>query len=266
MKSRTQPTPKTKQAKKKSKGPILINILNNQLFKAAENADVEKVAVLLGKGADANAKNDVGIPILSEAVFSLNEGNEKVVEILIASGARVDTKTRDGRTALSIAAWGGDEKAVSILIKAGAKVNTKDRSRYTPLMWAIFTGSSHVIPILIEAGANLYATDKYCDTALEKASHEKQSTAAFLIARAMGSEELEKSPSTDFHWWLVPLIHSMENKKLKGLKTQPEWQEKVAEELILKGDLPEKDRQDILEAIYHGLSPATFTKILKQEI
>lgn len=76
------------------------------LMDAATWYPVETVSFLLGHGADANAMNRDGMTALLSAVSFRSTGEEdtlKVVQALVAGGARVDTKDPTGKTAFDLA-------------------------------------------------------------------------------------------------------------------------------------------------------------------
>ncbi len=83
----------------------------------------------------------------------LNAGavNADCVRALIAGGADLEAKDRDGMTALIESAVLGNADCVRALIAAGADVNAKDRHGKTALMSA---KSADVADLLRSAGAN----------------------------------------------------------------------------------------------------------------
>src|SRR5205814_8439357 len=89
------------------------------LWKAVRSGDVKAVAAALDKGADVNAKNEIGITALWIAA-----GKDKldVIELLVQRGA--DVNARDGiwyQTPLSASIGSKQLAAAQLLIKAGAK-------------------------------------------------------------------------------------------------------------------------------------------------
>jgi ankyrin repeat protein len=78
-------------------------------------------------------------------------GNVDCVRALIAAGANLEAKDRDGMTALIESAILGNADCVKALIAAGADVNAKDRHGKTALMSA---KSADVADLLRSAGAN----------------------------------------------------------------------------------------------------------------
>lgn len=92
--------------------------LNQQLIAAAEEGNVAAVRELLANGADVNAKDKNGVTALMCAAW---EGNLKVVEILLANGADVNAKDKYGGTVLGKTAKKGYSEIVRLLKQAGAE-------------------------------------------------------------------------------------------------------------------------------------------------
>lgn len=89
------------------------------LWAAVRNGDAKAVKAPLAKGADVNAKNEIGITALWIAA---SKGQPEVLQLLLDAGA--DVNARDGiwyQTPLSFAVAGGHAAIVTTLLKAGAK-------------------------------------------------------------------------------------------------------------------------------------------------
>src|SRR5262245_56539448 len=89
------------------------------LWAAVRSGDAKAVASALDKGADVNARNEIGVSALWIAA-----GKDKldVIKLLVNRGA--DVNARDGiwyQTPLSSAVGGKKVEAVELLIKAGAR-------------------------------------------------------------------------------------------------------------------------------------------------
>ena len=100
----------------------------NEDFKGSHR---ELVKLLIEKGADVNARDDILDTPLHGA------SNKETAEILIKAGADVDVKNESGETPLHVVERQFDEKKASeiceLLIANGAKVNEKKLNGQTPL-------------------------------------------------------------------------------------------------------------------------------------
>ncbi|HTU91615.1 MAG TPA: PQQ-binding-like beta-propeller repeat protein [Gemmataceae bacterium] len=89
------------------------------LWAAVRNSDAKEVKAQLAKGADANAKNEIGITALWIAA---SKGQAEIVRLLLK--AQADVNARDGiwyQTPLSLSVGGGHAAVVTDLLRAGAK-------------------------------------------------------------------------------------------------------------------------------------------------
>jgi hypothetical protein len=153
------------------------------LVKAVGSNDFTAVVALLAKGADANVKSSVGIPVLLTAIrhcsapiveallrgradpnvrnvdtdftplleaFNRNKSDRiDIVRTLLAAGADVDGASRKeedilkGMTPLMLAAGDGDLDLVQLLLDKGANVNLKARFGITALSLATQSGAQN---------------------------------------------------------------------------------------------------------------------------
>jgi ankyrin repeat protein len=141
--------------------------VNEQLLKVAEDGSLEQVKTLLAKGADVNAKGNIGVTALMSAARS---GNLEVVKFLIDKGADVNAKDKYGQTALTWAAMLGKIEAVKLLIDKRADVNAVDIGGRTVLMASAESGNLNVVKVLIDKGADVNGKGKDSQTALMEAS------------------------------------------------------------------------------------------------
>ena len=85
------------------------------LYYAAQSGHKEIAELLIGKGADVDAKDDLGLTSLYHAVI---EEQKEIAELLIAKGADVNAKNNFGETPLTDAA---DPEITDLLRKHGTK-------------------------------------------------------------------------------------------------------------------------------------------------
>ena len=144
-------------------------INQKKLIKAAKKGNAAKIEKLLARGADVNAKNKEGRTALMGAAFA---GHTAIVQALLEAGADVNAKDERGTTALSAAAFRGHTATVQTLLEVGAEVNARDKNGMTVLMWAAFGAGDHsaTVQALLKAGADVDARDKNGGTALKVAA------------------------------------------------------------------------------------------------
>jgi len=130
------------------------------------NSTFVKVLIILD--ADVNAKNQLGWTPLFVAAHT---SHEKVVQLLIIKGAKIDPKgvTPSGDTLLHATARGGIKNLVEQLIHKGADVNAKNKAGETPLFWAVDKSQGKVVQLLIAKGADVNTKDEKEETPLQLA-------------------------------------------------------------------------------------------------
>ena len=76
---------------------------NSSLYGAASYGDLETVKKLLAAGADCNGKtgNEGVRPLMTPLMTAALNGHRDIVQVLVASGANLENKNREGCAALS---------------------------------------------------------------------------------------------------------------------------------------------------------------------
>jgi ankyrin repeat protein len=137
------------------------------LMYAAIYGDVDFVNLLLEKGADPNASNDLGISPLMWAAGDLAK-----VRTLVAHGASINARSNSGVTALSVAsASPGNLPTVRLLLEKGADPKAVDKDGVGALWLACARGDSQIVQELLRHGASPNEThSRLTETALMWAS------------------------------------------------------------------------------------------------
>ncbi len=112
--------------------------LDTSLIEAVEKGDINKVENLLAQGANVNAKNKNGSNALGRACIW---GHEDIAAFLLENGASVSNRNKWGATPLMDAALRGRSTAARLIIEHGADVNARDYNGYTALMEATMVGN-----------------------------------------------------------------------------------------------------------------------------
>lgn len=95
----------------------------------------------------------------------------EVVASLIDSGANVNLRMKDGKTALMLAAIEGNADVIITLLQKGSDVNAQEyENERTALTYAVWTRNQTVIQTLLNGGADPRLRDKFGRTSLDDAN------------------------------------------------------------------------------------------------
>src|ERR1019366_8077678 len=128
----------------------------DELIQAIRNNDLTALKSRLAKGAPVDTRDPRGTTLL---MYAAAVGSPETVKLLLGSGADVNAKNDLEATAL-ILGVGNPEKA-RMLVEKGADVNARSKLGRTPLMIAAgCDGCSATVKLLLDKGADPNATDK----------------------------------------------------------------------------------------------------------
>lgn len=140
---------------------------DDPMIKAAQEDNLDEVQQLL-PGKDVNLRDKrSGTTALEHAV---RNGNREMAQLLLASGADVNTRNEGGQTVLMMLGEEATADLVWNLINAGAKVNQKDNEGNTPLIEAAGVNNIEVLRTLLDAGADIMAKNEDGETPLTMAA------------------------------------------------------------------------------------------------
>jgi ankyrin repeat protein len=122
------------------------------LFDAVLHKDPVRVREALRLGANANAKDERGVPPL---IYAGKLGQLDIVEALVRAGAAVNANPDNGTTPLISAITGGSVETVKALLAAGAKVDQPDRLNRTPLQEASSWKRVEITRLLLGSSARI---------------------------------------------------------------------------------------------------------------
>jgi ankyrin repeat protein len=124
----------------------------------------ELVALLVGRGADLESKSKLGDTALTLAA---KNGHREVVALLLDTGADSEATCSLGRTPLIYAALSGHREVVALLVERAAYINAKAMvNGQTALMAAADKGDREVVAVLLDGDARLEVGDRHDWTAL----------------------------------------------------------------------------------------------------
>lgn len=130
-----------------------------ELFKAINNGNLEKVKHLVESGADIEETDCCEFTALLEAVY---HNHLDVAKFLVEKGANINTKTKIGKTILRIAVYNNNLEMVKLLVESGVDIETKNNNKQTALNMAIKEEKTEIEEYLksIELGQKGLMEDK----------------------------------------------------------------------------------------------------------
>jgi ankyrin repeat protein len=142
------------------------------------------VSAMLRMGADPNIGTSFFMTPLAVAVCDVARHDVRLVRLLLAHGARCDAVDDYGQSVLmDAAAEGGGGAVVATLLAAGASVHQRDREGRQALFYGCTARSAVVVRMLLEAGADFAAEDDEGATALMSAVEcDEHDDTAVLVA------------------------------------------------------------------------------------
>ena len=181
--------------------PVPVRVLSSgytDLHDAAFRGDVSKAKALLAKGAEVNAKTDLGATPLDLAAF---HGHLDVVKALLAKGAEVDAKNEYGKTPLDLAASEGHLDVVQALgrqvIKLLQRAKKPKESKEAPKMLTD-TLQARCLPEVAQWAVNhSYAIDDFPGNA---------STARSCVVQYMSPEARARLAAESWWSYVTPIV------------------------------------------------------------
>lgn len=142
------------------------------LLLAAEGADAAVLEMLLGTGPDMNQRDHDGYTALKRAAERCRVDNTRV---LLDRGADMTIRDNDGETLLmaAIRRCGEESEIVSILLGKSMDINASTKEGKTALMMAAEHGQINTVKALLERGADAKQKDLYGKSAQEFAEKSK---------------------------------------------------------------------------------------------
>lgn len=110
------------------------------------------------------------------------------IEFLQQYGVDINTRDREGRTALHLAAANNDDEAICRLCELGADRNLKARNGRTALHAGAAAGHVRIVELLLELGGDITAVDKDGWTAVALAEFNNHFECADRLVQLGGSD------------------------------------------------------------------------------
>lgn len=121
------------------------------LHRACRYGKLDVADRLLKKGADPNALDDEGFPL----IWACYSGSLGIFDILVVYGADYNKRSPSGLTCLMVASTHGKEDVVGRLLSLNVDVNAQDDQGETALHKATTYGHVEIVKLLLSAKADV---------------------------------------------------------------------------------------------------------------
>lgn len=121
---------------------------DSDLIALVRQGDREGLAQALADGADADATDGLGQPVLADAA---GRGDLDSVKLLIEHGAALDKTSPEGNSPLMLAAARGQVAMVAFLLEQGADPEAKNKWGFGPRDWGTWSDKAGEVLALLEA-------------------------------------------------------------------------------------------------------------------
>jgi ankyrin repeat protein len=209
-----------------------------EVFAAVHSGDVREVSEVISKGANINATNGSfwGDTPLHYAV---RQGHKKIVELLLAKGADVNGRNRNGETPIDVvgsqdrheiarllvthnatvstihtAARLGDAEQVRAFLERGSDVNAQNERGRTALYVAVSENCEDLAEFLIDNGADVNTKDNKGYTPLYEAIWNSDANMVDLLVT--NGADVNYTPEKDYPplhyavwWWNLKIARSL---------------------------------------------------------
>jgi beta-lactamase regulating signal transducer with metallopeptidase domain len=133
---------------------VRINRLDQALYEAAKDGDIDQMTALINAGANPNASiQGDGSPLMGAA----RSGNLAAVRFLLDRGVDPNLPVRGDGTALIVAARAGQAEVATLLLDRGADLEQVVPGDENALIQASGSGKLNVARLLVSRGANVNA-------------------------------------------------------------------------------------------------------------
>src|SRR5574343_570385 len=120
-------------------------------------------------------------------MISSEDGNQRIVNLLLSRGANPRIKSKDSDTALSLASYSGHVSIIKELLDGGARIDSKDSDGDSPLIIASNNGHLKAVKLLLKEGANPLLKNSDSKTAFDVTDSDSIKK---LLAQAIGAKPL----------------------------------------------------------------------------
>lgn len=178
-------TKKLKETKDRLSGAITHRPVREQLAAAVSGGHTDDLARIVRINATEIGRDRTMLPI----VEAVKKNDPVAVQVLLTAGANPDARDSGGRPLLVVAAHNKNDLIVDSLLHAKAAVNASDPNRRTALMIAADNADLKVARLLVAPRADINAMDDNGQSAMFRAKKRKHGDMIALLQAAGAKEE-----------------------------------------------------------------------------
>ena len=173
--------------------------VRDELFRAIASKDVPTVHRILATQGQFRecikyVEGGIGTGGDTPLRFAARNAYTEAMKELLRSGVLINSKSKDGATALALAAERGHVEVIKILAgDEDLRVNSSNKNNVTPLMLAACNGHDAAVELLIKAKANLDDVSCYGINALMLAARHGHAKTVKLLVAAGATLDTEES-------------------------------------------------------------------------
>jgi ankyrin repeat protein len=203
--------------------------VTRRLLAAVSGSDVATLAGLLEAGADPNAADSEGQPLMVVSLKALKgQEVEEVVSLLVRAGADPNQAGPKRTSPLELALGTGSAKLVRMLLGAKADPDGRTASGLYPLRHAVNSGNPELVRELLAAGAKVELAEQQSLPLLITALKEiqdpaKEEIAGLLLGAGADPNRSDRKGLTPLEWALRERRHGLVAMLLKA-KADPNAQ------------------------------------------
>lgn len=128
--------------------------------------------------------------------WAMDGGNVELLDFFIEDKANIECTDYNGWTPLlRIAAVTGNANVAGTLVRAGAKINTKDKDGKTALMMAVVNGHHALVTLLLQKNVDISIENDYNSTAYDMAKSMGRLTVIRTFEDYMTEQKIKFIPS-----------------------------------------------------------------------
>lgn len=155
--------------------------LHQMVLKASKENNIKLIQEYINHNGSLDIQNEKGY---SPLIFAAYYGHEKMVKLLLKSGADSCLKDRRGNSALMGAIFKGHLSIAYELMNSRCDIDSRNKSNQTALMYASLFGREKLVRKLMDKGASPKALDLSGNNSIDLAKKQDNFTVVNILNKS----------------------------------------------------------------------------------